>query len=73
MVYKVCLMLVAAVLTIIVLVQDGPLDGGLSTSSGKDLKLFTESKERGSAKALTIITTIVVAAFLVMVVIGLYI
>lgn len=73
MVFKVVLIIVSAILTLLVLFQEGPLRGGLESAfSGANLSLFEESKARGSAKKLSIATDIVILAFLVLTVVAMY-
>ena len=55
----------AAIVCILLLVQDGPIDGGLiSGFSNRRLNLFKETKSRGSARTLGIVTHIMVYAFM---------
>lgn len=73
MVFKIGLMAVAAVLTLLVMIQDGPLNSGIENAfGGNNLKLFEETKKRGTAKKLSQITTIFMVAFMVLCIIAMY-
>lgn len=74
MIFKVILIAVSAILTLLVLIQEGPLRGGLESAfSGANLSLFEEAKTRGSAKNLSRATDIIAAAFMILAVVAMYI
>lgn len=67
MVFKVSLMIIGGLLALLVLIQDGPLNSGIENAfGGNNLKLFEETKKRGSAKVFSQITTILMIAFMAM-------
>lgn len=66
MIFKIIVMVVSIVLSLCVLVQEGPLQGSFGHSfGGSNLSLFAETKERGSTKVFTIITSVLIALFFI--------
>lgn len=66
-------MAIAAILVLLVMIQDGPLNSGIENAfGGNNLKLFEETKKRGSAKVFSQITTVLMVAFMVMCIIAMY-
>lgn len=57
---------ISLLLIFMVTIQDGPLDGGLTSAfSGRKLALFNETKERGMTKTFSQITNILFSLFIV--------
>lgn len=64
---EIVMMIVASVVCVLVVIQDSAIDNNLiSAFSNSRLSLFNNSKERGSAKVMMIVTYVFVFAFMLL-------
>lgn len=67
MIIKIILLFLAFAIIILYLLQEDKTDGIMSLTSGSNLRLFQNAKERGTEKALTIATAVVGTLFMILV------
>ena len=62
--YDILFLIVALIIIILSLLQGGKSEGASGAITGGGMNIFVKTKERGSEKAITILTFVFVAAFM---------